>query len=120
MEIWVTIQGFENYEVSNTGNVRNRHTLQNIGRRNWKGYIHAALYKAGCKGKHTSKMVHRLVAEAFIENPMCKPFINHINGIKTDNRFENLEWCTHSENIFHARNILKVQFGPKPIIQKTN
>ncbi len=64
------------------------------------GYAHLGI--ADINGSYKYPMIHRLVALAFIPNPENKPIINHKNGIKTDNRIENLEWVTHSENHKHA------------------
>lgn len=63
------------------------------------GYREVGLSKDG-KQKHYH--IHRLIAEAFIENPHGLPVVNHIDGCKTNNNISNLEWCTQSDNIRHA------------------
>lgn len=70
--------------------------------KNSKGYPKVMLFKRGKNRKYYS--IHRLVASTYIPNEYKKPQINHKNGIKTDNRVENLEWCTNRENTIHALN----------------
>lgn len=67
------------------------------------GYTKVCLIRPGDKIRHVA-YVHRLVAQAFIENPENKPQVNHKNFNRADNRKGNLEWCTPGENICHSRN----------------
>lgn len=102
-EIWKDIEGFEGrYQVSNLGRVRSFVVPENAGRilkpalDGKKNYLFVNLYKEG--GSKQQINVHRLVAMAFVPNPNNYPQVNHINEIKTDNRAENLEWCTIKYN----------------------
>lgn len=93
------IKDFEEYQIDVNGTI-----VGKMGRilkpsLTHTGYLHVNLYK---DGKRITRNVHRLMAETFIPNPDNLPQVNHINGDKTDNRVENLEWCTAQHNISHA------------------
>ena len=94
MEVWKEIFN-GTHQVSNKGNIRRANGEKRKLQRYSNGYLFIAY-----KGKHYS--VHRLVAELFIPNEEGKGQVNHINGNKADNRVENLEWNTASENQNHA------------------
>ena len=119
-EIWKPVNGYEGlYEISNTGKVKavqrsvkayngwdrtfNEKILtlhsSKITNRHPKPMYHVELWK---ENKREVKMIHRLVAEHFIPNPEGKPQVNHIDGNRSNNCADNLEWVTNSENTAHA------------------
>lgn len=112
--MWKQIKDFNDYEVSEDGEVRSlKYGKETIlkGRFSKDGYLRYALRK---NGKAYEFKGHRLVAEAFIPNPENKPTINHINGDKTCNKKWNLEWATKKEQIQHAYKLgLKEPIEPK-------
>lgn len=111
-EEWRPVAGFEGiYEVSSSGKVRSldrykqnhskKQLVKGVELRphdDTRGYLKVSLSKSGIV---KSYKIHRLVAEAFIPNKFNKGDVNHKNGRRKDNRVENLEWCTRSENILH-------------------
>lgn len=109
-EIWKQVVGLEGrYEVSDIGRVKSvkvfKDPKRGLGeriRKNISSPYGYPMITFVINKKHKYLFVHRMVAMAFIDNVENKPCVNHINGIKTDNRVENLEWCTLEENLSHA------------------
>lgn len=117
-EEWRCAVGFEGYyEVSNFGNVRRADSCKVLdGGLNSYGYKVFSLSK---DGKQYMSKGHRLVAQAFIPNPENKRNVNHIDGDKSNNFVENLEWSSQRENGIHAREVLSIDYSQKPVVQTT-
>lgn len=115
VETWKPVIGYETlFEISDMGNIRSfrKPSVNRWGayfknakalapHHDKKGYLRIRLWRSKTEKFVTHKM-HRLVAQHFIDNPLNLPQINHKNGIKDDNRAENLEWCDNRYNQIHA------------------
>ena len=93
-EVWKDVKGFDGiYQVSNLGNIRSVKLMK--PRPIWNGYMQISFYKDGIE---YHRLVHRVVAEAFLENSENLPQVNHKDENKKNNRADNLEWCTRNYN----------------------
>jgi len=131
MELWKDVEGYEGlYQVSSLGRmkslsrpVKQRNNSIQVksgkiikGYENKKGYIQMGITK---ENEKNTKPMHRWVAEAFITNLENKPQINHIDGVKTNNNINNLEWVTNEENAEHARSLGLMIYRPENLKKAT-
>ena len=106
MEIFKTINGYKDYQISNFGNIKSvksgeeKLLIQEVIKRNHTNYKRVTLC---LNGKTKRFQVHRLVAIHFIENKNNLPLVNHKDNNGENNHYENLEWCTHEENMKHSQ-----------------
>lgn len=99
IEEWITIERSSNYEISNYGEIRNKNTNKILKPTLLSGYLAISLI---INNKKVLPKIHRLVAENFLECPVETYIVNHKDGNKTNNRLDNLEWVSRSENAKHA------------------
>lgn len=101
MSDWRPVQGWPHYEVSRSGELRRTWDGLTVGQ--WTqsdGYRLARFSRPRAVVR-----VHRVVAEAFVPNPFAKKTVNHLNCNRSDNRAENLEWCSQAENLAHSERL---------------
>jgi hypothetical protein len=96
-EIWKPIPG-SNYFASNLGRIKSKNKIRNL----FLGKVGYYTINLSNNGVSKTENVHKIIAKTFLSQDPSKPCVNHKNGIKTDNRVENLEMCSYSDNIIHA------------------
>lgn len=101
---WKSIAGYEGYQVSNTGDVRNANGQVLKPCAGASGYLTLHLYR---NGHRSTVYVHRIVAEAFCPHDESLHEVNHKDGDKQNNHASNLEWCTRKDNLLHSYYVLK-------------
>lgn len=112
VEEWRSINNHLDYEASNLGRIRSKKKWRGTHGRILKMHFNSEGYLTVCLDRKT-KRVHKLVSSAFLDIPDSK-IVNHKNGIKSDNRADNLEYCNHSENLKHAYRLnLRGRNGPR-------
>ena len=116
MEEWRTCKRYPRYEVSNLGRVRHKGNKPRRLQRDSQGYLRVLINVGGRRNENPC--VHRLVAEAFVPNPHNKPEVNHIDGNKSNNAADNLEWSTRRENELHAYRVLGVKAWNRKLTDK--
>lgn len=113
-EIWKTIEGYPNYMVSNMGRVKSLNYRGNTGKekilKSYKTNMGYLLVKLSYKNKPKPFQVHRLVASAFLPNPNNYPVVNHKDKTTSNNKVDNLEWCTQEYNTDYSCAIPIIQF----------
>lgn len=118
--VWRAVKGYEGlYSVSNTGQVKSLFRYKKVLKPNVKkrGYCTVELFK---DGQSKRLLIHRLVAEAFIPNWFNYPQVNHIDEDKTNNNFDNLEWCDCQYNVnFGTARKRMIEKLSKPVLQFT-
>lgn len=118
METWAAIKGYEEfYQISTLGRVWSKHTKKYLKPFCIRGYQHVSL---SLNGKIVKKKVHRLVAEAFLDNPLNKETVNHLNENKLDNQLINLEWATSRENTVYGTGQKRSGLARRKMVESYN
>ena len=107
-EVWCSVSGFPNYQISNIGRIRRTETGIILSPYNHSEYMRINLITGG----NLKRMyIHRLVAMEFIENPLYKPKVDHINGDKTNNCVHNLRWAFDDDDVIRSFLIITDSVG---------